>query len=226
MKTTKTILLGSLIALGFSSCIKHEIIPAPEPRVELQCHFNGLIGGSPSELTQNVNGYFMETKKSIFVPPVGLASATYFSEMKSTENLVAIKISMGNMRWDGNGTDGPPTTVFSQFFNTNLVPTYTPGAISTSTGTGGVEVSYRDGLGNIWLSKDVDNATNTMTFSNVIQQTDKTGEYSKYIANFNCKVYHTFMTITQNVAPIPNDTTYDEQSFLISNAVLKGYYKR
>ncbi len=226
MKITKTILVGSMIALGFSACIKHEIIPAPEPKVELICHFNGLIAGTPLELTQNVNGYYMETNKSIFVPPTGLASATYFSEMKSNEGLVSIKISMGNMRWDGNGTDGPPSNVFNNFFKNNLIPNYTTNAVSTPTNTAGVEVAYRDGVGNIWLSKDTDDAVNTMVFSNLSQETDKTGDYSKYIANFNCKVYHTFITINEHPAPTPNDTTFDEQSFDITDAVLKGWYKR
>ncbi len=226
MKITQTILVASMTVLGFSACIKHEIIPAPEPKVDLVCHFNGLIAGTPLELTQNVNGYFMETNKSIFVPPTGLALATYYSGMKSTDNLVAIKISIGNMRWDGNGTDGPPSNVFNLFFKDNLVPAYTTAATSTPANTAGVEVSYRDGVGNIWLTKDSDNGTNTMVFSNLSQETDKTGDYSKYIANFNCKVYHTFMTINQYPAPQPNDTTYDEQTFEITNAVLKGWYKR
>ena len=225
MKITKTILVGSMIAMGFSACIKHEIIPAPEPKVELICHFNGLISGTPLELTQNVKGYFMETNKSIFVPPAGLAIATYYSEMKSAEDLVSVKISIGSMRWDGNGTDGPPSNVFNAFFTNNLTPTYTAGAISTPTNTAGVEVAYRDGVGNVWLTKDSD-PTNTMVFSNISQETDKTGDYSKYIANFNCRVYHTFRTIVQHPAPTPNDTLYDEQSFEITNAVLKGWYKR
>lgn len=226
MKITKTILVGSMIALGFSACIKHEIIPAPEPKVELVCHFNGLISGTPLELTQNVKGYMMETNKSIFVPPAGLATATYYSEMKSAEDLVSVKISIGNMRWDGNGTDGPPSNVFNSFFTNNLIPNYTTGAISTPTNTAGVEVAYRDGLGNIWLTKEVDDATNTMEFSNISQETDKTGDYSKYIANFNCRVYHTFREIIQYPAPTPNDTIYTEESFEITNAVLKGWYKR
>ena len=226
MKITKTILVGSMIAMGLTACIKHEIIPAPEPKVELVCSFNGIIGGSPLELTQNVNGYFMETKKSIFVPPTGLALATYFSEMKSPDNLVAIKISMGNMRWDGNGTDGPPSNVFNLFFKDNLLPNYTLAASSTPTNTAGVEVAYRDVVGNIWLSKDTDDMINTMEFSNISQETDKTGDYSKYVAHFNCTVYHTYRTINQHPAPQPNDTTFVEESFEISNAVLKGWYKR
>lgn len=226
MKITQTILVASMIVLGFSACIKHEIIPAPEPKVELICSFNGLIAGSPLELTQNVNGYFMETNKSIFVPPSGLALATYFTEMKSNDNLVAIKIAIGNMRWDGNGTDGPPSNVFNLFFKNNLTPVYTANAVSTPTNTAGVEVSYRDGVGNVWKSKDTDVMFNTMEFTNISQETDKTGDYSKYIANFNCKVYHTFITVVQNPAPQPNDTLKDEQTFEITNAVLRGWYKR
>ena len=226
MKITKTILIGSMVVLGFTACIKHEIIPAPEPKVDLVCHFNGSISGTLLELTQNVKGYYMETNKSIFVPPMGLAQATYYSEMKSSDDLVAIRISMGSMRWDGNGTDGPPSNVFNDFFTNNLIPNYMTGASSTPLNTAGVEVAYRDGVGNIWLSKETDDATNTMEFTNISQETDKTGDYSKYVANFNCRVYHTFITVNQHPAPTPNDTTFDEQSFEITDATLKGWFKR
>ena len=226
MKITQTILIGSMIALGFTACIKHEIIPAPEPKVELLCHFKGMIHGSPLELTQNVKGYTIETNKSITVPPFSLALATYYSGMKSSEDLVAIKISIGSMFWDGNGSDGPPSNVFNSYFTNNLTPLYAAGAITTPTNPGGVEVSYRDGVGNIWLSKETDNATNTMVFSNISQETDKTGDYSKYIAKFNCTVYHTFRVINQHPAPTPNDTVYNEMALDISDAVLKGWFKR
>jgi hypothetical protein len=226
MKITNTILIGSMLALGFSSCIKHEIIPAPDPKVELIFSFNGLISGAPLELTQNVNGYYLEAKKSIFVPPTGLTIATYFSEIKSASSLIAIKISAGNMRYDGTGTDGPSPLIFNDFFKTNLTVAYTTDAVSTILNTGGVEVAYRDNAGNVWTTKEADNAFNKMVFSSIKQETDKTGDYSKYVANFKCRVYHTFMTINENIAPAPNDTTYEEQQFDITNGVMKGWYKR
>lgn len=221
-----TLLIAGFSLLSLAACIKHEIIPAPEPRVELICHFNGKIGGSDLELTQNVQGYYLETNKLKIVPPTGFSEAVYYSEIKSADNSVAVKLSMGKMKWDGGTSNDPSVTVFNNFFKNNLIPSYTTGAVLTTAGTAGLEVSYRDGVGNIWLSKEADNNVNTIEFTNLSQETDKTGDYSKFIANFNCKVYHTFVTIVQHPAPQPNDTILDEQSFLISDGVFKGWYKR
>lgn len=213
----KTVLASTLVLSAMTGCIKHEIIPAPEPKVELTCHFKGNINNTDVELTQNVVGYFLETSKSKYVPAGGLpAEAIYYSEMKSGESLTAIKINMGTMKWDQNVSSDPTQAIFNGFFTANTEPPYAIG------GDEGFELSYRDGQGNIWLSKD--EPTNTIKFTNIAQESDKTGDYSKFVATFDATVYHTFMIIDNTVQP--HDTTYDEQSRTISNAVFKGWFKR
>jgi hypothetical protein len=46
----------------------------------------------------------------------------------------------------------------------------------------------------------------------------------KFVANFDCTVYHTFMYIDNIVSP--PDTTFVEESLPIVNGIFKGWYKR
>jgi len=209
--------LAPLAIIALSGCIKHEIIPSPEPKVELICHFKGKINATDRELTQNVSGYFLETSKSKYVPAGNLpAEAIYYSEIKSGESLLAVKLNLGTVKWDQNVSVDPTVAIFNGFMTGNAQPAYKIGADE------GFEVSYRDAQGNIWLSKD--DAANTIEFTNIVQESDKTGDYSKFVAKFDAKVYHTFMNINTSVQP--HDTTYDEQSIDIVEGVFKGWFKR
>ncbi len=228
----KTILASTLvITAALAGCVKHEIIPAPEPKVELVCHFFGNVGATDIEFTQNVEGYYLESSKSKVVPPSGPSRAIYFSEIKSAESLQSIRLNIGEMLWDSGTSSDPTAAIFNGYLSATVMPpspgispvVYTLGAVTPlSPAKAGFEVSFRDASGIIWTSKD--EATNTIEFTNIVQESDKTGDYSKFIANFDCVLYHTFMNIDNTVTPA--DTTYDEQSKIVTNAVYKGWYKR
>jgi hypothetical protein len=220
----KSILAASLVIAALASCVKHEVIPAPEPKVELVCNFTGTINGTDVEWTQNVDGFFLESSKSKIVPASGLSSAIYYSEIKSTDFLNAMRLNIGEMLWDANVTSDPTLSIFNGFLTANPIPTYTLGAILSPANTAGFEVSYRDANGDVWLTKDTD--PNTIEFTNIVQESDKTGDYSKFVANFDCTVYHTFEIITPSVPPAVGDTVWVEQSLPVANGVFKGWYKR
>ena len=57
MKTLKIFSLFLALSLIFSSCIEHEVIPAPVNTVDLNAAFIGFVNGTQVEFTQNVNGY-------------------------------------------------------------------------------------------------------------------------------------------------------------------------
>jgi hypothetical protein len=221
------IIASTFAALAVVSCVKHEVIPAPEPKVELVCNFTGTINGTDVELTQNVDGYFLETNKFKSIVPVGLSEAMYYSEIKSSESFVAVKLNLGNVRWDANVTSDPTLAIFNGFMSASTIPNYTLGAILTPTATAGFEVAYRDANGDVWLTKDTDDGPNTIEFTNISQESDKTGDYSKFVANFDCTVYHTFEYIVQ-LGPVPavGDTTWVEESLQINNGIFKGWFKR
>ena len=66
MKNKGAIILG-LTALMFSSCIDHEVIPAPIPTVDLSSNFIGEINGAEIVLTEKVLDFSnVSTKDQIF----------------------------------------------------------------------------------------------------------------------------------------------------------------
>lgn len=197
-------LFGSVFLAG---CPKHEIIPAPTPEADLQAHFTGKINGTDVELTQNVEGYFLETTKAkIILPSPQPSSAVYYADFKSEQTLVSLKLSMGSIIWDASLSNDPTLTLFNTFFSSTLTPAYSIG------GTSGFEVTYRDGLGNVWTSDPASADPQSVVFSNIIQESDSSGDYSKFRCTFNCTVYRTVGMVTY--------------SLLIENAVFDGWYQR
>lgn len=205
----KTILLLALGSFLFTGCPKHEVIPAPVPHVELYSEFLGTINGTNVELTQNVNGYYNEALKTkvILTSPTP-SYAIYSAEMKSSQSLVAIKVNLGSVYFDAAVADDPTLEVWTSFFEANDDPDdppYTAGAMD------GFEVVYRDGTGAVWTA-DLTAPGNTVKFTNVVQESDGTGDYVKFLCTFDC-------TVTRTVGP----NTY---TLLIEDAQFTGYFKR
>ncbi len=210
MKNYKILLAAGIIAGSlFSSCIKHEVIPAPEPKVDLYAHFAGDINGTPVEFTENVLGYANHTSKAkILLPSPSLSSAVYYSEMKSAETLVSIKVGLGSVMWDASTTSDPTLSLFNSFHLNNTTPVYSNNA------TSGFEVTYRDAANKIWTSKENSVNPQSVTFSALLQESDASGDYSKFTCNFSCYVYRT------------DPVTLLEDSVRIQSAVFKGWFQR
>lgn len=196
-------LFGSVFLAG---CPKHEIIPAPTPKVALSGHFTGNINGTSIELTQNVTGYYVDANKAkVILPSPNLSSAVYYANFKSDQSLVSIQVSLGSIQWDASVSSDPGLTQFDTFFTTTLTPSYSAAAAS------GFEVIYRDGSGNIWTS-DPASTPQSVVFSGITQESDATGDYSKFTCTFDCIVYR---TVGLNTYSLP-----------IQNAVYTGWFKR
>lgn len=210
-KSVFLVVLGSAFLAG---CPKHEIIPAPTPEVELQSHLMGTINGTNVEFTQNVNGYGLDaTKTKIILSSPQPSSAVYYSDMKSTESLVSVRIGLGSIQWDAAVSSDPTVGQFNSFFTNaaNAQPPY-----STNAATG-FEVVYRDGSGNIWTSDQSDTG-NTCVFSNIVQESDGSGDYSKFKCTFSCTVHR----LQINPSPAPPTPL----SLQLSNMVFEGWFKR
>jgi hypothetical protein len=207
-KVIALFMFGSLFLAG---CPKHEIIPAPTPKVELESSFIGLINGSQVELTQNVDGYYLDATKTKFIQPSPTPSlATYFANMRSSNNLVSIRIGLGSIQFDGSASSDPSLSVFNNFMTSTTTPVYSAQAAN------GFEVVYRDGSGNVWTS-DPAQSPQDAVFTGIVQESDGSGDYSKFTCTFNCTVYR------QTVDGSGNPITL---SLPIQNAVLKGWFKR
>ncbi|OFZ54357.1 MAG: hypothetical protein A3D92_23605 [Bacteroidetes bacterium RIFCSPHIGHO2_02_FULL_44_7] len=219
----KGALLIGIVGLTVGSCIEHEVIPPPEPMADLVASFEGNIGGAFIEYTENVNGYtpFPSIAKQT---QSGITNAQYQFSMRSQDAIPYIQVAMGSLSWnDPTGTETPSLSLFNSFFTTNDTPVYSDGAYN------GFEVTYRDVFGDLWRSSETD-LTNTVEIipGTIVQESDKTGDYSKFTMLFDCTVYHTYVVPDITVVPQTNPPTMRDSivSFLIEDAIYKGYFKR
>jgi hypothetical protein len=222
----RKIIVGSLaLFLGIASCIKHEIIPPPEPKVTLKANFKGIINGTDTELTENVAGYFLDANKAkIILPAPALSSAVYYSEMKSTASLRSIRISFGSLQWSSSVSDDPTKELFDGFMNARADVDFPH--VYSNNGTNGFEVMFTDVSGVVWRSKEDSGNPQSVVLSNLQLESDNSGDYAKFMVEFSCTVYHTFLE-----GQIDPDTglvlEFDtEKSFEINNAVFKTWFKR
>ncbi len=211
-KVIALFVFGSVFLAG---CPKHEIIPAPTPKVELESSFIGIVNGSQLELTQNVDGYYLDATKTKYIQPSPTPSlATYYANMKSSNGLVSIRVGLGSLQFDGSASSDPSLSAFNSFFTSTTNPVYSTGAAN------GFEVVYRDGSGNVWTS-DASQPGQTVAFTGIVQESDGSGDYSKFTCTFTCNVYR---DVPDTSTPDPNDTI--TLSLAINNGVLKGWFKR
>lgn len=199
------ILILGTIGLVLSSCIKHEVIPAPVPMVDLTAHFYGVVDGAEIELTENVLGYVNTSEKAkIILPPPSFSSAVYYSQMSSAEVATSIKVGLGSMNWDASIAPDPPLSTFNGFFLANDNPTY------SDNGMAGFEVIFRDGWGSEWTSSETSMNVQNVEFTGIIQESDSTGDYSLFTCYFDCYAYNVTM----------------DDSIKIEDAVYQGWFKR
>jgi hypothetical protein len=210
MKNMRFILFGAIaLTLSVTSCIEHEVIPAPVPTVDKYCHFEGLINGISTEFTENVSGYYCSgTKAKYILPAPAFSSAVYYSEMLSPTYPVSIRIGLGSLQWDAALSAEPSLSTFNDFHMNNTTPAYSNSAAN------GFEVAYKDGSGLLWTSKQTSPNFQDVTLSAIKQGSDATGDYSRYVCTFNCYVYR------------QDPVTLAWDSIRIQNAELKGFFKR
>ncbi len=195
------------------SCIKHEVIPAPTPKVTLTSKFSGIVNGIPVEINEGVSGYTCvpTQDKNLLTSPI-LSSAIFYAEMFSTSEKKAFRIGLGKAFWDASVSSEPSLDVFNEFFITpsNVLPTYKDDCAQ------GFNVRYTDASGTIYTSRDSSTQFQNVKFTNISQESDPTGDYSKFICTFNCYVYYS----SGPNPPVGLD------SIKIQNGQLKGWFKK
>lgn len=206
---SKTLAILS-IGLIIFSCNKREIIPPPEPKVELKNHFIGKINGSDIELTQNVNGYSGTSGVDLIINASTLDSAVYHSTFKSTQTTQSISVGHGSLVFDWGASDRPTLATFESFYmnGLNLNPIFFAGGLN------GFTVTYIDGAGREFKSSTLGNAN----YITMAIESDTSGDYAKFKVGFDTEVSHTYydpVTLT--------DVTI---TVMITDAVYTGWYKR
>lgn len=167
-----------LALLLFSSCIKHEIIPPPSPKVDLPASFIGSLNGATYEIIKDVDGYFCKgTQTKQLNPTPQLSTVIYYSSLQSESKIDFLQIGIGKLKYNADYNIDPSLEDFNNYFNDNLSPNYSAGADD------GVEIVYRDSQGMIWIS-DPD-LPGTFVFTKLSQESDETGDYMKFTAKFS-----------------------------------------
>lgn len=219
----KVILSVAVIALLSVSCTKHEIIPAPEPEVELLAHFEGVVGGSLLEYTENVAGY-VGVSELATQSAGGVTNAQYSFSMVSPSELTSVKVSMGSLVWnDATGATIPALTLFNSFFSANDAPAYSNLAIA------GFAVTFRDASGLEWVSDETSPTQNVyIDPASIIQESDGSGDYSKFNMTFDCPLYHVYSVVDISVIPQTTPATMRDSiaSIQIDQASYRGWFQR
>lgn len=204
------ILIGSYT---INSCIKHEVIPAPTYSVDLSYSFSGVIDGQSIKFTADSVGYFcLPTQEKNLVSPPQLSSAIYYTTISSVLENASIKIGLGQISWDRTSGDDPSLDKFKSFFTStgNAFPKYKDDCSS------GFNVTYTDGNGSVYKSHENSINYQDVKFTNIKQDSDETGDYSKYSCTFNCYVYYDSGT----------PMTAGKDSLKIQMGKLKGWFKK
>jgi hypothetical protein len=206
MKLLNLFVLSTTLLL-FISCIEHEVIPAPQPVIELECSFSATINGNAYSLIENIGGMYCESTKSKEInPSPQLSTATYNAIKKSDIQLDYINVSLGKLSFNADIEPDPALEQFSTFFNSNINPNFSEGAVA------GVEIVFRDAAGSLWFSNPASTNPQNFTFTSLIQESDDLNDYMKFNATFTCYMYN-------NLAN-PTDSIH------VENAVFKSHFKR
>ncbi|MBC9812070.1 hypothetical protein H9Y05_06210 [Crocinitomicaceae bacterium CZZ-1] len=204
--------LFTIAALGvlIFSCNKREIIPAPEPKVDLKNHFYAKINGSDLELTQNVNGFSGTSGVDLIINASTLDSAVYHSIFESTQTSQKVNIGHGSIVFDWNASERPTLNAFESFYTSGLNQT----PVFSTNGLSGFVFTYTDGAGREWKSGTLGN----VAYSSMAIESDSSGDYAKFKVNFDTEVSYTYYDPVLQVN-VTNTMT-------VTDAVYTGWYKR
>jgi hypothetical protein len=212
MRTLRPFTFLLSIALLFSACIEHEVIPPPVNTVDLNCAFVGFINGTQVEFTQNVNGYESLSINAEDINPSPTPShMTYGSKIRTNKvnYSQAIRVNFGTLDWDVSQNSYPTVSMFNDWLNTWA---NTPVSFSDQ-GFSGIEIEYTDNNDDKWVSRESDPGQ-TATFEIKKQESDNTGDYSLFECTFSCLVWRI------------NPQTNLDESVNIENGKITSWFKK
>ena len=194
-----------------SSCIKHEVIPAPTKRVDLPASFTASLNGFGYEIIKDIDGYSCKaTQAKELLPTPQLSNMIYYSSLQSQEKLDFIQIGIGKLKFNADHNLDPSLSAFKDFFIDEPIRDYSEGAED------GVEIIFRDGSGKIWKS-DETIPGQSFEFTDAVIESDEFGDYLKFTAKFNAVL----------VLDIDDVDHPDYGSIsTLENATFQGYFKR
>ena len=172
------ILTGIIGVAVLASCEDHQVIPPPVPMVDLNCDCDAKINDSTIAYSDTCS---YASVKTIGTP--GTSSAEYFTTVWN-EGLGGgerMELEIRSIFWEDMGSNRPSLNEWQTFFNDNKEPYY-----STASADPGVVLRWTDENGKLWVSDSTTVCITDFEFTQFVQETDTTGDYMKFQAEFSC----------------------------------------
>jgi hypothetical protein len=175
---------AALVAGFTASCIKHEVIPPPKPKVDLSSSFMADTSGFPIVYTKDVDGFFVEATnfRELQASPQ-LSNILYFNTMRSTNYADLFRVSVGRCYWDAANGQFPSVSQFKLFFEGMTNPGF------SDDGINGVMLEWRDSNSQLWRSRQNSTQPQNFVFTSILQESDEDGDYVKFSSEFSCYLY-------------------------------------
>jgi hypothetical protein len=190
--------------LSLTSCVKHVIVPPPQPPpvlVEFDCEFIGNINGTSKSLISGINGFECSHLNTIVTVTNSDTKGVWYNEINHPSSSEAIRLTHGELSWPA--ADAMPTLAdWNAFYTGNVTP------VLADAGEGGVELSYTDNAGTVFKTRDTSNYANSIVYTFVEAESAENGSFVKFTATIDVKLYSEGGTLKT-----------------INAATLKGAYK-
>lgn len=178
----KVLLLSGIVGLAsLTSCEEHVVIPPPVPLVDLDCQCEATFLGSPDSSVSYTDTCMYSSTKTIST--TAQSDAQYLTQVRDLSLTKGFEIEMGSLYWNDDGSNNPTVADWQAFFNNNMTPDYATGSI-----VDGVIVRWTDPNGVTWESDTGGVCLSNFTYSWFNYDTDTTGKYMQFDANFNCRM--------------------------------------
>jgi hypothetical protein len=180
----KLLSLAAIVSGIAVSCIKHEVIPPPQPKVDLSSSFTADTSGFPLVYTKDVDGFFVEATnfRELQASPQ-LSNIVYYNTIRSTNYADLFRISVGRAFWDAANGQFPSVSQFKLFFEGLTNPGF------SDDGINGVMLEWRDSNNQLWHTRAASTQPQNFVFTSIVQESDEDGDYVKFSAEFSCYLY-------------------------------------
>jgi hypothetical protein len=180
----KVFSIAALSSLITVSCIKHEVIPPPKPKVDLSSSFTADTSGFPLVYTKDVDGYFVEATnfRELQASPQ-LSNIVYYNTIRSTNYADLFRVSVGRAYWDAANGQFPSVSQFKLFFEGLSNPNF------SDDGINGIMLEWRDSSNKLWRTREASTQPQNFVFTSILQESDEIGDYVKFTSEFSAYLY-------------------------------------
>ena len=192
------LLTGIIGLVVLASCEEHQVIPPPVPTVDLNCECDAKILDSTINYNDTCD---YESIKTIKGSPA-LSSAEYYTTVyhEGLGGGERVELEIRSIFWDDvNGLNKPTLNEWQTFFNDNLEPDY-----STVSADPGVVIRWTDTNGKVWESDSSTVCVSNFLFTQLVQETDTTGDYMKFQAEFSCTLLNSDYGVVDSAKCLEN----------------------